>query len=203
MTKNRYAQVMNGVVIYIYETHLPYNKLWEIFDSSHSDFFDVTNRPEVTVGWMMGFDENGEWTIVAPQQPETLEDYKEAKLEEVLSWTNKQIVSGFESFASGESKWYDSDENDQSTYNITYMATQSPDFETHITYQGRVPVRCRATKETSFENKEVLYLDKEQYQKLMDDLAIHLGICKAKGWELQNKVNNAQTIEELDNIIME
>lgn len=200
MDKNRYAQVMNGIVIYIYETHLPYNKLWEIFDSSHSDFFDVTNKPEVDLGWMMGFDEKGQWTLVPPSKPETLEEKKSAKLEEVLLWTSKNIEDGFTSLASGESRYYDSKQEDQNAYYIAYMASQSPDFETHPVYKGKIPVRCRLVKETPFDKKEIVYLSKEQLQKLIDDLAIHIATCKAKGWELQNLVNNAKSEEEVNNI---
>lgn len=200
MQKNRFAQIMNGTVIYIYETHLPYNKLWEIFDASYTDFFDITSMPEVQLGWRRGLNDVGEMTFLPPLEPETLEDWKELRLEEALIWTNKQIIAGFESDASGEVKWYDSDENDQSTYNITYNSTQSPNFETHPIYKGKVPVRCRSTKDTDSSKKEVVELNKEQYQKLMDDLAVHLGECKIKGWHYQNLINETQDIESLKNL---
>ena len=60
---NRYAQIYNGKVIYIYETLAGMDDLARHFDPS-TVWYDVTELPEVEVGYIQSFNESGRMVLV-------------------------------------------------------------------------------------------------------------------------------------------
>lgn len=194
---NKYAQIMYGKVLYVYETHLQKDELSLIFDPSIF-WIDVTGI-ECDVGYVVSFKEGIGIVLTPPPIIEkTLEEEKLAKLEQIKSWTRKAIISGFTSTAKGAEHMYDSTDEDQSTLRTMYIASQSPDFETHPIHQGQVPIRAIPTGKAA---KIVLGHNRTEMQKLIDDMALHLGICKQRGWDLQKAVETVTAKEDLDMIV--
>lgn len=130
----------------------------------------------------------------------TFEEVKAKKLKEISNWTKRKITGGFVSTATGDSVTFDSDEETQSTMQTMHTATLSPDFATHPAYQGHVPVRGYVEGSTV---KTVFHLNAEQVQKFMTDLALHIGTCKQQGWEKQALVASAETVAQVNAIILE
>lgn len=125
-------------------------------------------------------------------------------LSQINNYTAEQITSGFVSeVTSGQNPGvakFDSTTNDQNTFSMMYAASQSPDFETTQPYLGYIPVRGYRAIDGGFEpEKEVFYLNAENMQRLMDNLALHIGQCKIVGWGLQAKAS-AATEETIDSV---
>lgn len=192
---NRFAQLLYGKVIYIFETHLQKEELSTIFSPS-TYWIDVTGI-ECEEGYVVGFQEGVGIVLVPPSNEKTFEEEQAAKLEQVDIWTRQAIIGGFVSTAKGSEYIYDSTDADQSTLRTMYIASQSPDFATTVPYNGQIPIRA-VPKDGN--EKVVLGHDKAEMQKLMDDMALHIGVCKQRGWELQAAANAATTQEELDAI---
>lgn len=193
---NKFAQLLYGKVIYIFETHLPKEELSTIFSPS-TYWIDVTGM-ECEEGYVAEFREGTGIVLVPPPNTEkTFEEFKAAKLEQVDIWTRQAIIGGFVSTAKGSEYIYDSTDADQSTLRTMYIASQSPDFATTAPYNGQIPIRA-IPKDGG--KKVVLGHNKVEMQKLMDDMALHIGVCKQRGWELQSAVNEATTTEDLEGI---
>ena len=127
----------------------------------------------------------------------TIEELKTAKLSEISTWTKSHIINVFVSSAKGSKCTYDSDEDTQSTITIAYNASRSSDFETS-TYKGQVPIRAIPDCQTE---KIIINHNAAEMQTLVNDLAMHIGTCKQKGWTLQSAVSAATTKEELEAIV--
>lgn len=143
--------------------------------------------------------ENGAWSqVLIPAEPEptppTLDALKQQKLSAIDALTRKHITSGFVSTAKGTANTYDSTEEDQMTFATMYAASRSADFSTNETYHGQIPIRAVPQGGTT---KVVLCHNTAEMQKLIDDLALHIGKCKQIGWTLQSQVSSATTIEDL------
>ena len=131
-------------------------------------------------------------------------------LSQIDAYTAEQITGGFVSEVTsgpnpGTAK-FDSSKEDQNTFSMMYAASQSPDFETTEPYRGFIPCRGYRAISGGFEpEKEVFYLNAENMQKLMDNLAMHTGECKLEGWQLQNtaKAATAETIDAVEQQIWE
>lgn len=145
---------------------------------------------------------NGVWSQVAipvepASPPPTLDALKQQKLSAIDALTRQHITSGFVSTAKGTANTYDSTEEDQMTFATMYAASRSADFTTNETYHGQIPIRAVPAGQSE---KVVLQHNASEMQKLIDDLALHIGGCKQIGWTLQSQVSSATTIEDLATI---
>ena len=129
-----------------------------------------------------------------------LESVRAATMLKIDSWTKAAIIGGFVSSANGSSHTYDSDDNDQDNLKLMQAVAHSERFPTHPVYQGRIPIRAVPAGQTE---KTVLYLTTEQMDLLLEDLALHIGTCKLRAWELQGLAKAATTVEQLKSITWE
>lgn len=118
-------------------------------------------------------------------QPIIGEKARVATLARIDADTRAAIIGGFVSSASGSAHTYDSDDNDQDNLKLMQAVAHSPRFAAHPVYQGRIPIR--AIPEGQAE-KIILYLDVDQMDLLIEDLALHIGACKMAGWAAQAEV---------------
>ena len=133
-----------------------------------------------------------------------LEDRIARLISQINDYTANKIVSGFISEVTsgpnpGSAK-FDSSKEDQNTFSMLYAASLSPDFATSE-YKGFIPCRGYRVIDGGFEpEKEVFYLNAENMQRLMDNLARHTGQSKLEGWDLQNtaKAATAETIDAFE-----
>lgn len=123
---------------------------------------------------------------------------KQAKLQEVDTWTASKITGGFVSLASGEPVTYDSDKDTQLTMQGIALNVQTPLFATE--YPNGCPVRGYPI---GSDVKQVYMLNAEQVMRWCADLSMHIGSCKQRGWELQAQVKACTTKEELESIVLE
>lgn len=126
-----------------------------------------------------------------------LESVRAEVLDNIDKWTRTAIIGGFVSSANGSPHTYDSDDNDQDNLKLMQAVAHSERFPTHPVYQGRIPIRAVPAGKTE---KTVLYLTTEQMDLLLEDLALHIGTCKLRGWELQGLAKAATTVEQLNAI---
>lgn len=122
------------------------------------------------------------------------EEARNAKLQQVDTWTATAITSGFTSATTGIVATYDSTEADQQNIMLMLQAAQNANFATHPVYKGKIPIR--AVPEGQF-IKVVLQHNAAQMQQLVIDMALHIGACKQTGWKLQEEAAAAKTIEEI------
>lgn len=132
-----------------------------------------------------------------PAYVPTKEELKACKLQRIDTWTATAITGGFQSAATGAVHTYDSDVNDQFNLHAMFSATLTAAFETAAPYYGVIPIRAIPQGETE---KVILQHNKAQMEQLFKDLALHIGACKQKAWQLQQAVAAAETAEELANI---
>lgn len=135
---------------------------------------------------------------IKPTTQPTLEQVKTAKLADIDTWTKTAITGGFFSEAMGSRNKYDSDEVDQQNLMLMRQVSTSPDFATNPTYQGKIPLRAIPEGQTE---KVIFMHNATQVQKVVDDLALHIGTCKQKGWVLQEAVGIAATTEAVNVIV--
>lgn len=192
---NKFAQILNGKVIYIYETKFSMADLALIF-SPTTVWVDVTNC-ECEIGYVAEFRDGVGLVVVPPKSKKehTLDELKELKLGEVDAWTASKIVGGFISSVSGEPVRYDSDKDTQITMQGIALNVTTELFAEK--YPNGCPVRGYIGEESV---KSVLMLSAEQVLQWCADLSIHIGTCKQEGWAKQAEVNACTTIEELDSI---
>jgi hypothetical protein len=203
MAKNRFAQPLYGKIVYIFETDLEFEELSTIFDPSVY-WIDVTHI-ECEVGYLVDFKEGvGLILVPPPKEPElpeppelTLDELRVKKLEEIHDSTRKAIIGGFTMVQNDLEVEFDSDVDTQRTMTIMYNASQSPDFETTEPYNGLIP--CRG-KIKGNDYKTIFYLDKKDIQRFQDSIAMHVGACKRRGWELQAMLDEAITREDIEKI---
>ena len=129
-----------------------------------------------------------------------LESIRGEVLDKIDRWTRTAIIGGFASSANGSQHTYDSDDNDQDNLKLMQTISHSERFPAHPVYQGRIPIRAVPAGQTE---KTVLYLTTEQMDLLLEDLALHIGTCKLRGWELQGDATAASTVEALRAIAWE
>lgn len=129
--------------------------------------------------------------IVPVPQP-SLQELKNNKLVQIANWTEKKITGGF--LYNGVK--YDSDVDTQITMQGIALNVNTPLFEEK--YPEGCPVRGY---DGNAREKTVHYLSAAEVMGFCAALSMHIGFCKQMGWILQNRVNNAMTKEELDQII--
>lgn len=71
---NKFAQLYKQKVIYIYETPLEIDELSNYFDP-HTVWIDVTNMPNIEVGYIQGVDESGNFVLKSPTSVSQEENY--------------------------------------------------------------------------------------------------------------------------------
>lgn len=71
---NKFAQLYKQKVIYIYETPLAMDELSNYFDP-HTVWVDVTDMPNVEVGYIQGVDESGNFVLKSPMSVSQEENY--------------------------------------------------------------------------------------------------------------------------------
>ena len=71
---NKFAQLYKQKVIYIYETPLAMDELSNYFDPK-TVWIDVTNMPNVEIGYIQGVDESGNFVLKSPTSVSQEENY--------------------------------------------------------------------------------------------------------------------------------
>lgn len=71
---NKFAQLYKQKVIYIYETPLAMDELSNYFDP-HTVWVDVTDMPNIEVGYIQGVDESGNFVLKSPMSISQEENY--------------------------------------------------------------------------------------------------------------------------------
>lgn len=137
---------------------------------------------------------NGEWEL---RPNPTLDELKAAKLAEVKTWTENQIVDGFTSECTGATVKFDSDKETQLTMQGIAINVNTELFATN--YPSGCP--CRGYAEDS-NIKTVYMLNPEQVLRWCADLSMHIGNCKIAGWAKQAEVEAAQSAAELEAIVL-
>lgn len=151
-------------------------------------------------------DYSGKWIVLSDEGivevvEETTETVtKEMALTVLSEETAKWITSGFKSSAVESGLLYDSTAHDQLTLTMMHAASLSPNFETTAPYYGAIPIRAK--RELSAD-KEIFNHNATQMQLLIDDLALHLGDCKKRGWLYQVRIAEADSPAELESIVEE
>lgn len=167
----------------------------KIYKSDMTNYFEVAewcNFNGATIE-----DKGSYYEVVAIPAP-SLDELKRAKLSEVNAWTERKIVGGFISSASGQDVYYDSDKDTQLTMQGIALNVNTPLFEQE--YPNGCPVRGYLARG---EGKTIFLLSADQVLRWMADLSMHIGDCKQAGWAKQEEVKAATTKEELDKIVLE
>lgn len=137
---------------------------------------------------------NGEWEL---RPDPTLDELKAAKLAEVKTWTENQIVGGFTSECTGAAVKFDSDKETQLTMQGIALNVNTELFAKN--YPNGCP--CRGYAEGNDE-KTIFMLTPEQVLRWCADLSMHIGDCKIAGWAKQAEVEAAQSAAELEAIVL-
>lgn len=197
MSKNRFAQLLYGKIIYIFETNLTMEQLPTIFDPS-TYWIDVTGL-DCEVGYLVSFKEGVGLVLTPPLNEEyTFEELKAQKLELVDAWTADKITGGFISQCTGNPVRYDSDKDTQLTMQGIALNVSTERFANE--YPLGCPVRGYKEGETE---KTIQYLNAAQVYAWCADLSSHIGACKQQGWIKQAQVEAALSKEDLDAIILD
>ena len=197
MKKNRFAQLLYGKIIYIYETNLTMEQLPTIFDPS-TYWIDVTGL-DCEVGYLVSFKEGVGLVLAPPPNEEyTFEELKTQKLELVDAWTADKSTGGFISECTGNPVRYDSDKDTQLTMQGIALNVSTERFANE--YPLGCPVRGYKEGETE---KTIQYLNAAQVYTWCADLSSYIGACKQQGWIKQAQVEAALSKEDLDAIILD
>ena len=136
--------------------------------------------------------DKGEW-ILPIVSFEELKAGKRIELDEIIG---KKITGGFYMLVNDDiNTKFDSDIETQITMQGIAINANTEDFK--IKYPDGAPVRGIPEGKTK---KEVLMLDGPAIIKFCANLSKHIGQCKQRGWELQQAVDLATTVEDLDKI---
>lgn len=143
---------------------------------------------------------------IPPEDQPTIDQLRQAKLDELNKAAANAYISGFSSAASGTSLWYDSDADTQNVINRQFLiALSSPTVysSTHFFVGvpvGVTPVRARPQSTDSDSAKTIQLLGASQMVQLGNDLATAWAGVKDTLWSLQAKVYAAMTLADLDAI---
>ena len=199
ITSYKYAEVYQGRIVSLHEHFMPIGVFRQLFASDRqADFVDIAPAEKAAgftaaIGDIVTYND-GTLTITRPVYPDTLEGWKNRRLDELNIYIGNLIVSGFTSSCTGVAVKYDSDEETQLTMgNIsTSIITQEDKF--NINYPQGCPVRGYVGDATV---KSVLYLTKEQFYSWISDMNLHIGHCKELGWQKQAEINACTTIDSV------
>lgn len=136
-------------------------------------------------------EDKGDYYEVVPIPEPSLDEVKAAKLIEIKDWTASAITGGF--ISAGVR--YDSDTDTQITMQGICLAVDTPRFAEE--YPQGCPVRGYDEGSTE---KTIHFLDATAVKLFCADLSAHIGNCKKRGWQLQQAVAAAQTVEDVEKI---
>lgn len=140
------------------------------------------------------FPELTHWREYVEPTPE-LDELKEQKIKEILSWTELAITSGFVSLCAGQSVHFDSDIVTQITMQGIAVICQTEQFLSK--YPNGFPCRGYTGQSTQ---KSIVMLTPTQILQFCAEQSNHINNCKQHGWELQRQANTAMSLEELESI---
>ncbi len=134
---------------------------------------------------------------------------KQAKLQEVDTWTANKITGGFVSNCyNGENILYDTDTETQLTMTKARANCEGERFAQ--AFPNGMGVRGYAQTGTDVDGTMVFANTKTVYNFLPEhiiawdeDFSLHLAKCKYEGWIKQAQVNACATKEELEAIVLE
>ena len=135
--------------------------------------------------------DNGEWILPIV----SFEELKAKKRIELDTLTGQKITGGFYMPVNDINTKFDSDIETQITMQGIAINANTEDFK--IKYPNGAPVRGVPEGKTE---KEVLMLDGPSIIKFCANLSGHIGQCKQRGWELQQAIDTAETVEELEEV---
>ena len=135
---------------------------------------------------------------------------KQAKLNEVNTWTASKITGGFVCYCyNNEPILYDTDEKTQLTMTKARANCQSEKFQEN--FPKGMP--CRGYKKFSKDengkfvfdkaDKLILLFSPEQIIAWDEDFSLFLSQCKGEGWVKQAEVEACTTKEEVEAIVLE
>jgi hypothetical protein len=139
----------------------------------------------------------------------SLDELKKAKLTEVDQWTASKITGGFVSNCyNGENILYDTDTETQLTMTKARANCEgerfAQAFPNGMGVRGYAQTGTDADGTMVFANTKTIYNFLPEHIIAWDeDFSLHLAKCKYEGWVMQDKVNKATTVEELEAIVLE
>ena len=131
--------------------------------------------------------------VPQPEYVPPFQDAKNEKLEAIREWTENRITGGF----TYDGVAYDSDLDTQITMQGIALNVHTDEFATR--FPEGCPVRGY---DQGSDVKTIHYLNADGVLGFCAALSLHIGQCKQEGWDLQSRVYNANTREELDRIIL-
>ena len=154
-------------------------------------------------------EDKGEYYECVEIPAPSLEELKKAKLTEVDQWTANKITGGFVSSCyNGENVLYDTDTETQLTMTKARANCEgerfAQAFPNGMGVRGYAQTGTDADGTLVFANTKTIYNFLPEHIIAWDeDFSLHLAKCKYEGWIMQDKVNNANTKEELEAIVLE
>lgn len=195
VNKYKFAEIYQGRIVSINEHFMPIGTFRQLFDNDRqSDFVDILPAEKLAgftaqIGDIVSYND-GTLTITRPVYPDTLEGWKNKRLDELTIYIGNLIVSGFTSSCTGTAVRYDSDKETQLTMQGIALNAKSDEFSTK--YPQGCPVRGYVGTDTT---KTVQYLTGDQVLSWCADLSIFIGNCKLLGWQKQAEINACTSIE--------
>ena len=120
---------------------------------------------------------------------------KAKKRIELDTLTGQKITGGFNMPIGDKTVKFDSDIETQITMQGIAVNAENEEFIKR--YPEGVPIRGVAENKTE---KEKFYLNGVGVLAFCVYLSEHIGLCKQRGWELQQAVDLAETVEELEEV---
>ncbi len=197
ITSYKYAEVYQGRIVSLHEHFMPIGVFRQLFASDRqADFVDIAPAEQAAgftaaIGDIVTYND-GTLTITRPVYPDTLDGWKNRRLDELNIYIGNLIVSGFTSSCTGTAVKYDSDKETQLTMQGIALNAQTTEFNTK--YPQGCPVRSYVGDATE---KTVQYLTGAQVLAWCADLSIFIGNCKLLGWQKQAEINACTTIDSV------
>lgn len=176
----KYAEMLYGEVVKIYEDKRPLEDFKELFTPS-AFFIDVTGREDVAVGDVVTYDSNMGVTLTHKVQEElSLEDVKRFKIELLKKKRDTEELSPV---SYGGYMW---DFDDKAQMRINGGIVALSDGGT-ITW-------------TSADNVEIRGVDADDLRNVIKSASVRSNAVHVKYRELRERVELANTVEEINNI---
>lgn len=191
----KFAEVYQGRIVSLHEHFMPIGAFRQLFaNDRQADFVDILPAEQAAgftaqIGDIVAYND-GQLTITRPVYPDTVDGWKERRLDELNIYIGNLIVSGFTSSCTGTAVKYDSDKDTQITMQGIALNAQTTEFATK--YPNGYPVRGYVGDATV---KTIQYLTGAQVLAWCADLSSHIGTCKQVGWQKQAEINACTTID--------
>ncbi|MBR6636262.1 MAG: hypothetical protein IKK97_02305 [Phascolarctobacterium sp.] len=154
-------------------------------------------------------EDKGEYYECVAIPAPSLDELKQAKLNEVDKWTANKITGGFVSTCyNGENVLYDTDTETQLTMTKARANCEgerfAQAFPNGMGVRGYAQTGTDADGTMVFANTKTIYNFLPEHIIAWDeDFSLHLAKCKYEGWIKQAQVNACTTKEELEAIVLE